>query len=162
MTLIDEIKRDQLIARKSKNGVAATLLTTLIGEATQIGKNKGNRESTDSEVVSVVQKFVKNINETITALSAPNHKHTPESLDSNRMKISVLDTEKEILAAYLPKQLTKDQMVATINQLIAEGVIAREMKSKGLVMKHFKDNFTGQYDGSVLAISVDESLKASA
>ena len=50
MTLFSQIKADQLAARKAKDGLKATLLTTLIGELTAIGKNDGNREVTDAEV----------------------------------------------------------------------------------------------------------------
>ena len=51
--LIENLKEDQLIARKNRDQIKATLLTTLIGEAEMVGKNTGNRSPFDEEVVSV-------------------------------------------------------------------------------------------------------------
>ena len=69
MTILESVKKAQLQARKEKRAVDASTLTTLIGEAEMIGKNDGNRASTDAEVVTVIKKFVKNIDETLTILS---------------------------------------------------------------------------------------------
>ena len=68
MSLIIEIKSAQLAARKARDSFTASSLTTLIGEAEMVGKNAG-REVTDAEVVAVLKKFVKNIDETTTVLS---------------------------------------------------------------------------------------------
>jgi len=46
--LINKIKSDSLEARKARQTDTATLLTTLYSEASMIGKNLGNRESTRS------------------------------------------------------------------------------------------------------------------
>ena len=67
--LIEKIKHDQLVARKNRSTVESTLLTTLIGEADMVGKNNGNRDPFDEEVISVVKKFLKGVNETIDILS---------------------------------------------------------------------------------------------
>lgn len=42
--LIVKIKHDQLVARKNRDQIESTLLTTLIGEADMVGKNNGNRD----------------------------------------------------------------------------------------------------------------------
>lgn len=63
--LIVKIKHDQLVARKNRDQIESTLLTTLIGEADMVGKNNGNRDPFDEEVISVVKKFLKGVNETI-------------------------------------------------------------------------------------------------
>ena len=57
--LLAEIKAKQINARKARLSTA-TLLTTLIGEAEMVGKNQG-REVTDSEVLAMIKKFIKNI-----------------------------------------------------------------------------------------------------
>ena len=49
--LINQIKSDALEARKARQTNTATLLTTLYSEASMVGKNDGNRESTDAEVL---------------------------------------------------------------------------------------------------------------
>ena len=64
MTLLAKLKADSLQARKDGNKVAANLLVTLVSEATMVGKNAGNRDSTDEEVQRVVKKFLDNTIET--------------------------------------------------------------------------------------------------
>lgn len=115
-TLINTIKQNQLQARKNKDAAAASLLTTLVGEASMIGKNDGNRESTDAEVTAVIKKFVKNIDESISALS--------KNAGENAERIATATKEKEILMAYLPKQLDEAQLRVEMQKIIAEFSLA--------------------------------------
>ena len=55
MALLDELKADQLTARKLSDRLKADVLTTLIGEATQITTEefkRGVTEVTDEKVVA--------------------------------------------------------------------------------------------------------------
>jgi uncharacterized protein YqeY len=128
---MEQIRADQLTARKAKDSVRASLLTTLIGEASAVGKAAGNRESTDAEVTAVIQKFIKNIDLTLT-----------------HVKDAVALAERAILETYLPKQMSKEQIVAEIEVVKASGVDAKALK--GAVMKHFKEKFAGQYDSKAI------------
>lgn len=134
MSLIEQIKNQQLIARKN-GSEEASLLTTLLSEAVNIGKNNGNRETTDAEVVSVVKKFIKNIEETVAALTTRNQ-------DATKFL-----NEKAVLETFLPKQLTETELLE----------IAKTKSSMPEFMKHLKDNFNGQYDGK-LASTVAKSV----
>lgn len=129
MTLIQRIKRDQVEARMNRDTIRANLLTTLIGEAEMVGKNAGNRESTDSEVAAVIKKFVKNAQETLTALQARGGFN------------EVVAVEISILESYLPKQLTESDLRG----------IAGNSGCAGMpdFMKYLKDNYAGQYDGKL-------------
>lgn len=128
MTLMEQIKNEQIAARKAGAIEAreASLLTTLLGEAAMVGKNAG-RETTDQEVVAVVKKFIKNIDETITALTA------------REQDISAFLVERRILERYMPTQLDEQGLKA----------IASTMTSMPEFMKHLKENFAGQYDGKL-------------
>ena len=87
------IKELQVAARKA--GTAdASLLTTLLGEAAMVGKNAG-RDTTDQEVVAVVKKFIKNLDETISALSTRGQDTT------------AFTAERKLLEQFLPLQLTE-------------------------------------------------------
>ena len=142
MSLIEQIKHNQVAARKGYVADVAILLTTVIGEAERIGKDKGNRAPTDEEVVTVIKKFITNINDTLAVL--PNHGAAYDKMNH----------EKNILMPYLPKQLSETEL----NGLCA--TIAGEVgKDKGALMKAFKTRFSGQYDGKLLASVVDNFLK---
>lgn len=130
--LLEKIRADQLQARKENNKIKATILTTLIGEAAMIGKNAGNRETTDEETAKVITKFVKNIVETQDLTRGVN-------LD----KFNELEAERVILAGYLPKELTVEEL---------KEIILKNFTDKpnvGQVMAYLKANYSGQYDGKV-------------
>lgn len=149
MTLIERLRADQLAARKAREGIKSSLLTTLIGEAAMIGKNNGNRESTDSEVQAVIKKFVKNLDETIQRLF-------DAGFEGGQIMIS--QAEKDILLSYLPKQMTEDELRDVVTGLKSElGVL--DVKGKGLIMKTLKERFDGQYDGKMAALVVDAALR---
>ncbi len=135
--LLQKIKEDQLVARKSKDSVRSKLLTTLIGEAVMVGKNCGNRESTEEEILSTIRSFLKQANEFIKI--SPNEESVREI---------------EILKNYLPKQLSDNRMVEIINSLVASGET-----NMGKIMAHFKNNFSNQYDGRQLSILVKKGLR---
>lgn len=148
-TLIETVKKAQIQARKTKDEVSAGVLTTLIGEAEMIGKNAGNRASTDSEVTAVIKKFVKNIDETVTVLS--------RDAQGNSARLAVLAKEKEILAVFLPKQLNEVELKAEMQKLVAEFSIAGP-KGMGVLMKELKARFDGQYDGGAASKIAKELL----
>ena len=143
MSLLSRIKKDQLLARKEHDKVTALLLTTLIGEAAMVGKNNGNRDSTDAEVVAVVKKFIKNNNETLRAAvtdTVVNH----------------VKTEIAILERYLPKQLTaaeiekffEDSVYIWAHEFCASENDKPEI-NVGVLMKELKNQHEGQYDGKI-------------
>jgi uncharacterized protein YqeY len=133
MTLMEQIKTAQVTARKT-GAPEASLLTTLLGEAAMVGKN-ANRETTDQEVVAVVKKFVKNIDETITALTSRNQ-------DAGAFLM-----ERGVLEQYLPMQLSENALLE----------VAKCQESMPAFMKHLKENFAGQYDGK-LASTVAKTI----
>lgn len=126
MSLIDQIKTQQLEARKNSSE-STSLLTTLLSEAVNIGKNNGNRETTDAEVVAVVKKFIKNIDETVSALTTRNQ-------DASKFL-----NEKAVLETFLPKQLTENELTE----------IAKTKNGMPDFMKFLKENHNGQYDGKL-------------
>lgn len=144
MTLIQRIRADQLQARKETDTVKANLLTTLIGEAVSIGKNDGNRETTDAEVVALTKKFIKNLQEAIAACS--------------RFGFNTDDQVREvsILEAYIPKQMSAEQLKEVVTAIKAE--ISAGPKDMGKVMALLKARHDGQYDGKVASSIVKEVL----
>lgn len=134
MSLLETIKKDQFEARKSKDAIKASLLTTLYSEASMIGKNAGNRETTDDETIKVIQKFLKGVNETITILEKA----------SNVASLGSSVREKEILEAYLPKMATEAEVRATVSELKAMGAT-----NIGEIMKLLKLRFGSALDGKM-------------
>ena len=134
MSLLEQIKKDQLEARKNKEALKATLLTTLFSEAAMKGKN-ANRETTDEETVQVIQKFLKGVNETIGYL---------EKGGDNAEALATVHAEKTILEAYLPKMASSNEIRAEVAVLKSAGAA-----NIGAIMKGLKDKFGSALDGKL-------------
>lgn len=137
MLLIEKIKSDSLIARKNKLKESA-LLVTLFAESAKIGKDSGNRDTTDSEVISVIKKFIEGARETIR-------------LGGNREE---LEFEISILEKYLPEQLSYDELFAIISKIVEE----KSPKNMGVVMGILKTEYANLYDGAIASKIVKELL----
>ena len=146
MPLIQTIKSAQIAARKKRDSITASLLTTLIGEAEMVGKN-ANREVTDQEVVATIKKFIKNIDETLKVL---------DGTGIDAVKVDVARAEKAILEQFLPKQLSEAEIRVLISDFLDVG---ETRPSMGEVMKHMKSNYDGQYDGKIVSKIAAELLK---
>jgi uncharacterized protein YqeY len=144
--LLDTINQDRNEARKMKYTQTATLLTTLYSEAQMVGKNDGNRETTDAEVVAVIKKFLKNLDETMSNL--------PES----DPRFDAAKIEHDTLVHYLPAQLTEQELRDVIEDLIQTNDV-QSMKDMGFVMTELKAEYDGQYDGKTASQIVRELLK---
>lgn len=134
--LIHDIKSKSLAARKAADTDAAALLVTLYSEAAMKGKNDGNRDSTDAEVVSVVKKFIDNIEDSLPVIQD----------EARRAK---LRKELEILNQFVPRQFSKEELHAMVENLRVEMGIEKTPKAMGTLMKFLKERYSGQYDAKL-------------
>lgn len=143
--MIAELKKVMMKAKMEHDTLKNNLLSTLIGEAAMIGKNDGNRETTKQEVLAIIRKFVKNINENIKILEEMG-KDTAKALK-----------EKEILESFLPKQLNELELEKVI-ELIASELPERSVKMMGAVMAELKKKHDGLFDGKSASEMVKKVL----
>ena len=141
--LIDQIKTDLAQARKDHDTFALGLLTTLLSDINMIGKN-AQRETTEAEAAGIVKKFIKGIDDTIALLTdSDTHKENREKLVN----------EKALLVQYLPRQLSQDELIFRIHDLIAYGA-----NTLPLIMNKLKEKYPGQYDGAMASKLAKELL----
>lgn len=148
MALLDELKADQLSARKANDRLKADLLTTLIGEATQITTEefkRGVTEVTDEKVAATVAKFLKNTKLTLENLASERARLAEAGGDASKVdgRTQAAEAELAILSSYSPKQMTEAELRAAIDDFRAKNPDA----NVGAIMAHLKTNFGGQYDG---------------
>jgi uncharacterized protein YqeY len=144
-SLLQQIKDRSLEARKAKTP-EAIYLTTLLGEASRPGKDNGNRESTDEEVLKVLTKFKTGAIEMLDVFERV------EDVD----KIIVTKRELAILDSYLPKLMSNIEL----ENIIAKFVIDADKKpSIGMVMAYLKANYTGQYDGKAASVFAKTAIE---
>ena len=115
MSLKETINADFMKAFKEKNMKLKTFLGTLKGEIQTIEKNSMVENLSDEDVIKILNKFAKNCKENIRL--------------TNDEKSKV---ELEIVEAYLPKQLSAEEIQSKIEALVASGV-----KNLGQIMKEF-------------------------
>lgn len=143
MSILNRIKEASLTARKNKAD-EASLLITLLGEAQKIGKDKGNRDSTDEEVISVVKKFIENATQIIQYAKQLN----------DEKRVEAAEFEIKVISQFLPKQLSQQKIVDEILKFIDD----KNDVKMGDVMAHLKQNFAGCYDGKIASQLVKECL----
>lgn len=153
--LIDKIKKDLLTARKQKDELTKGILTALVSEATMLGKNMGNRETTDTETLKVIQKFKKGAVETLGLLGASIEKICDCPTENSEKCLSIA-LEIGIYDKYLPLQLTEEEITKKIGVYLQDN---SEKVNIGSVMAYFRKNFDGQFDGKVLAKLTNQALK---
>lgn len=120
MSVIVKLKAESLQLRKERNPVASSI-TFAISEIEKIGKNAGNRVTTEDEAIKVVQKLIATIDENLKV-----------TVDDGR-KIA-FNFEKQILSSVLPQMVSEDEirskLVFTFN--------GTQVRNKGEIMKWAK------------------------
>jgi len=129
--LVDTIKKDRIEAMKAKDIFKSGVLTTLFSEVQRLEKVD---QKDDQKVLEVIRKYNKGLNEMIVIT-------LPREGDD-------ILVEKDIISAYLPTQLSGEELDLAIAEIIAE-IGAESMKDMGKVMKVLKETFDGQYDGKI-------------
>ena len=152
MSLLLQIKKDQLKSRKEKDKLKSEVLTTLISEAQMIGKNDGNRETTEIEIVQLIKKYIKTNEETQDAVAQRN---------ASEQTVQRLKDEKQILESYLPEQLDEDELNWAIDDIIEklteiEGTLSK--RHMGLIMKELMVRHEGRLDGKIASNLVRQKL----
>lgn len=148
-SLLKQLQADQLNARKARDTFTATLLTTVMGEALKVGKDDGNRDSTDSEVIEVVKKFVKNIKQNIIDYGKAGKADA----------IASMEQEFTILKAYLPAEVDAAVVRDAINGIIAQKSLPKNGSSIGKIMPELNALFGDALDKKMASELVKEALK---
>ncbi len=146
MSLTSKIQADMRAAMKSKNADLVSTIRLLLAAIKQQEIDK-REQLTDSDVLTIVEKLVKQRRESIQI-------YTEAGRNDLASKESA---ELEILTTYLPKQLS-DEEVELIIQETLSSLDAREPKDMGKVMAALKTQLSGKADLSRVSTRVRELL----
>ena len=132
--IIDEIKKDNVQAMKDKNTLARAIYGVVMNKVllANIEAKKDGKELSDVDVVQILQKTIKELTE-----EKENYVKA-----GNTAKAENIEKQKEILNKYLPQMMSEEEIKAIIANM--------EDKSIPSVMKHFKANFAGKVDMSLV------------
>ena len=146
-TLEEKIQKDLVSAMKERLEASVCALRSV---KTAIQNEKVNgvyHELSDNDIVKIIQKLVKQRQESIDIYSAAGR---DELADKERREMLVLKT-------YLPKMLTDAGLSSAIDSIIAS-VGAKDMKDMGKVMGIASKQMAGMADGRVISAIVKRLL----
>lgn len=143
--LRDELKNAMLAKDVNKTSVLRLLLSAV--NYYEIQKGGAGYEATDEDILTVIQKEVKQRKDSIEQFTTANR----QDLVDKETK------EMEVLQTYLPKQLSEDEIKLLVQEAIKQ-TGASSMQDIGKVMVALMPKTKGKADGSLVSQIVKESL----
>ena len=134
MSVIEKLKAKSLDLKRSKNFELAASVAFVLSEIEKVGKNNGNRVTTEDEAIKVVRNVLTRIDESM-------------KYDFSSGKAS---QEKAILESVLPQMVSYEEVRVEIATCVAFG------QNKGQIMKHLRAKFGSLVDMRTAAQIIDE------
>ena len=153
--LKDRLRADLSAAIKSRSTVTvATLRMALAAITTEEVSGTSARELSDDEVLAVLAREAKKRREAAEVFAA-----------AGRDELATRErAEGEVLARYLPQQLSDDELTTMVSEVIDDvtGQLGKRpgLGQLGLVMKAAKAKASGRVEGQRLATAVMAALRA--
>ena len=133
--LIDELKKANIEAMKARDADARAALSVVLTryKLQEVEARSAGKEIGDAECLSIIQKVLKELNDEKEGYLKVN----------NAERANAITKQEETLKGYLPKQLSEAEIREEISKL--------DDKSMPSIMKHFKANFAGKVDMSLVS-----------
>ena len=145
----EKIQDDLKKALKSKNAVEVSTLRLLIAAIInfEISRGEAGYKAKDEEIVGVVQKEVKQRNESVKAYKA-----------GDRQDLADKETkELQILEKYLPKQMSEEEIAKSVEEVIKQ-TNASSPADMGKVMGILSSKLKGKADMGAVSGAVKRLL----
>jgi uncharacterized protein len=147
-TLKETLRTDLTAAIKSSDKLrSATLRMALSAITNEEVAGKVARQLSDAEVMAVLIREQKKRREAAEAFAAAGRAEQAQQEQA----------EGEVLAGYLPQQLSEEELADLVTQAVAESG-ATGPREMGLVMKVLTPKIAGRADGSRVAAAVKAAL----
>jgi uncharacterized protein YqeY len=149
-TLKEQLRADLTTAIKARDSLTSSTLRMVLTSVTNAEvAGKEARELSDDEVLTVLTSEAKKRREAATAFDDGGR---AESADKER-------AEAEVLAGYLPEQLSADDITAIVTAAVEQtGAAGEGMRSMGRVMGVVQPQVKGRADGGAVAAEVRRQL----
>jgi len=147
MSLFEQINKDIKAAMLAKEKEKLEALRAVKSAFMLAKTEKGNEELSPEKEIAIVQKLVKQRNDTAQVY-----------IENNRPELAEKEKkEAEFISVYLPKQLSEEEITAEIEKIIAD-TGASSMKDMGKVMGIATKIMAGKADGKLISKIVKEKL----
>lgn len=135
MSLKQQLKDDLKDAMRNKEIVKRDAIRAINTMIKQIEVDQ-RVELDDGEIIKLIQKGIKQREESIAQFKAANRED----------KVEVEQAQIDVFSAYLPKQLSDEELESVIKEIITD-VGATSMKDMGKIMNPAKEKIGGGADG---------------
>ena len=128
--LLQDLKKANMIALKEKNNDARAIYSVILNKASllDIELKAAGKEITDQDILKIIQKALKELEDERSGYEKV----------GNAIRVESINNQIKTIEAYLPTQLSKEDILKIIDSL--------EDKTLPNIMKHFKINYQGQVD----------------
>lgn len=148
MTLYEKIESDMRTALKESNALTLSVLRMLVAAVRQAQMNKNSKSVEDTDVLQMLQRHIKQHKESIVQFE-----------NGKRQDLADKElAELKILEAYMPEQISEEELKVIVNTAIAESG-AKTKSDMGKVMKLVMEKTKGSCDGKMISQMVMGSLK---
>ena len=144
--LKEKLLEDLKSAMREKNDIKKNTVQMVRSAILQIEKDNGIKVD-DNKILEIIAKEVKTRNDALADFEKAGRE---DLVEGTKEEIS-------ILTAYLPKQLTKEELTEKISKIIKD-LGASSMKDMGIVMKEAKTQIGAAADGRSINEVVKELL----
>lgn len=142
MSLKLKIKEQIVIATKAKKEHTKNVLKVVLGDI-DMQEVRNKNDLTDGEIIKIVRKTLQGVEEMLSYKSGD----------------IGLEEEKAVLSSLLPKQLSKEDVLAALGSKVEEIKSAKsDGQATGLAMKHFKESKLS-VDGTLVAEVIKDIRK---
>jgi hypothetical protein len=147
MKLKDRIQEDMKDAMRSGDSDQLKVIRLILSAVKQIEIDTRKTIEEDSEILTILNKMVKQRRDSITQFEQGNRKDLVE----------IELTEITVLEKYLPEQLSENEIDELIDQSITESS-AEDITKMGAVMSILKEKVSGRADMGIISQKVKARL----
>jgi len=144
--LFNKLQEEMKAAMKSGDKDKLSTIRMLISEIKKV-QIDSKKELSDEEIISILQKYIKQRKEAYTQYEQAGRKDLAEK----ELK------EIEIVQQFLPPPLSEEELIKIVEETIQE-VGASSIKDMGKVVKAVIDKAKGRAEGSLISKIVKEKL----
>lgn len=146
------IQQDSLTAMKERNEVVKTALASLKTKISVAEKQKGNTDLTDSEILSIISKEIKQRKESADAFEKGGR---PE-LASREL------AEAQVFSTYMPAQMTESEIEEAARAIIAgfSGVVSNPQALIGRTIGAFNKQYQGRAETNTVKSVIEKIVAA--
>lgn len=133
--LLNDLKKANMLALKDKNNDARAIYSVILNKASllAIELKAAGKEISDQDILKIIQKALKELDDEKEGYIKVN----------NQSRVDSINNQINTIKAYLPSQMSEEDIKKVIDSL--------EDKSLPNIMKHFKINYQGQVDMSLVS-----------